>query len=348
MSRPDIPLLKSALNGGRRESGGSAWLEGLYQDLRYAARGFARDRGFTLTTIAMLALVLGLNVAVFAVVNTMLFQGFPLVKDNSRLVYIQERYTLTNGCCLLYADFLAWRDQVHSFSEMAFVGSKPAAIHDDEYGTRDANPTLLTANTFELFGVRPALGRDFVRTDELPGAPQVLILSYADWVTRYGRRADIIGHQLHVNKAPATIIGVMSEGFDFPAHGAMWMPLQPNKEMLDRKADGFFAIGRLRAGATLKRARAELDGVNQALEMTFPASNKGVRPTARNFSEFNFGSGCQDDLRFGMAGCRFGAVDCLRELGGLDAGAHIGPGTGALHTDRSWRGVLEDEQATSH
>jgi predicted permease len=106
---------------------------------------------------------------------------------------------------------------------------------------------------------------------------------------RYGRRADIIGHQLRINKAPATIIGVMPEGFDFPVHGAMWMPLQPTKEMLERKADGFFAIGKLSAGATLQRVRAELDGVNQTLEIAFPASNKGVRATARNFSDFELG-----------------------------------------------------------
>jgi predicted permease len=268
---------------------GVTWLEGLFYDLRHAVRALARDRAFTLTSIVMLALVLGLNVAVFSVINTMLFRGFPLVRGNSRLVYIQERYTLTNGCCLLYADFLVWRDQVHSFSGMAFVAGKPASISDRDSGNRDAYPTLVTANTFGLLGVLPALGRDFEPADELPGAPQVLILPYQDWIARYGRRADIIGHQLRINNAPATIIGVMPEGFDFPTYGAMWMPLQPTKEMLARKVDGFLAIGRLSAGASLKHARAELDGVNRTLEMEFPASNKGVRATARSFSEFQLG-----------------------------------------------------------
>jgi putative ABC transport system permease protein len=172
---------------------------------------------------------------------------------------------------------------------MAFVGAKPVSISDSDSGSRDAYPTLVTANTFELLGVRPALGRDFVPADELPGAPQVLILPYRDWVVRYGRRPDIIGHQLRINKAPATIIGVMPDGFDFPEHGAMWMPLQPTGEMRERKVDGFFAIGKLTAEATLKGARAELDGVNQSLEIAFPASNKGVRATARSFSEFELG-----------------------------------------------------------
>src|SRR5690242_17915713 len=198
-----------------RDLRGWARLEGLLYDLRHAVRGLARDRSFTLTSIVMLALVIGLNVAVFAVANTMLFRGFPLVKDNSRLVYIQERYTLTNGCCLLYADFLAWRDQVHSFSGMAFLGGKQVSLTDSGTGSRDVSATLVTSNTFTLLGVRPAIGRDFVPADELPGAPQVLILPYEDWVVRYGRRADIVGHELRINRAPATIIGVMPEGFEF-------------------------------------------------------------------------------------------------------------------------------------
>lgn len=278
-----------AAKEAHRDSRGLPWLEGLFHDVRYAIRGLLRDRGFTLTSLGMLALVIGLNVAVFSVIDTMLLRGYPLVRENSRLVYIQERYTLTNGCCLLYADFLAWREHVPSFREMAFVGSKPVSIRDRDSGSRDAYPTLVTANTFGLLGVPPALGRDFLPADEVPGAPQVLILPYQEWIVRYGRRADIIGHQLLIDRAPATIIGVMPAGFDFPVHGAMWMPLQPTKEMLERKPDGYFAIGRLSPKATLKGARAELDGVNQNLETAFPASNKGVRATARGFSEFQIG-----------------------------------------------------------
>jgi len=115
-----------AAKDAHRDSRGATWLEGLFRDLSHAWRGLMRDRGVTLTSIVMLILVIGLNVAVFAVVDTMLFRGFPLVKDNGRLVYIQERHTLTNGCCLLYADLLAWQDQVSPFRGMAFVGAKPS------------------------------------------------------------------------------------------------------------------------------------------------------------------------------------------------------------------------------
>lgn len=313
-----------AAKDAHRDSRGLAWLEGLIYDLRHAVRALVRDRGFTLTSIVMLALVIGLNVAVFAVVNTMLFRGFPLVKNNSRLVYIQERYTLTNGCCLLYADFLAWRDQVRSFSGTAFVGEKAVSISDSDSASRDAIAMLVTSNTFELLGVQPALGRDFIPADELPGAPQVLILPYVDWVTRYGRRADIIGHQLRINKAPATIIGVMPEGFEFPMYGAMWMPLQPTEKMLARKVDGYFAIGRLSAGASLKQARAELDAVNQTLGREFPASNKGVRATARSFSEFQLGPDAKMIYGSVWAGAGFVLFVACANLGNLTLARTLG------------------------
>lgn len=314
-----------ASKDAHRDARGMVWIEGLFHDLRFAVRGMARDRGFTLTSIMILALVLGLNVAVFAVVDTMLFRGFPLVKDNSRLVYIQERYTLANGCCLLYADFLAWRDQAHSFQDMAFLGGKPVSISEADYGSRDAYPTLVTANTFSLLGLRPALGRDFLPADELPGAVQVVILSYRVWVERYGRRGDIIGRQLRINNAPATIIGVMPEGFDFPEYGvAMWIPLQPTKEMLERRVDGFFAIGRLTAGATIEQARAELDGVNEALEAAFPASNKGVRATARLFPEFELGPDAKMIYRSVWAAAGFVLLIACANLANLTVARTLG------------------------
>src|SRR2546428_4317230 len=97
-------------------------LEGLFYDLRFALRGLRRDRAFTLAAIAMLALAIGLNVTVFTVMDAMLFRGFPLVKRNDRLVYLQERYP-SGACCLSYEDFEDWRAQAQAFEGLAFVAS---------------------------------------------------------------------------------------------------------------------------------------------------------------------------------------------------------------------------------
>lgn len=275
-----------ASKDAHRDARGLAWLEGLLYGLRFAVRSLARDRGFTLTAVATLALAIGLNVAVFAVVNTMLFRGFPLVKDNDRLIYMQERYTLRT-CCLLYPDFLAWREQAKSFQEMAMAGGKLISLKDGA-GARDASVTTLTANTFHLLGVAPVMGRDFTAADEVAGAPQVLMLTYRAWL-RFGKRPDIIGRVVTIDKAPATVIGVMPEGFDFPSHGLFWMPLQPTTDMLDRKPGGYMVVGRLADGASKATAQAELDVINRRLENEFPATNKGVRARLFNYAQFELG-----------------------------------------------------------
>jgi putative ABC transport system permease protein len=235
----------------------------------------------------VLALAIGLNVAVFAIVNTMLFRGFPLVKDNHRLLYIQERYTLSS-CCLLYPDFLAWRAEAKSFKDLALVSGKQISLNYGS-GPRDIGVALVTANTFHLLGVTPILGRDFVAIDDSPGAPQVMMLTYNAWQERFAKRPDIIGQTVTVDRAPATIIGVMPEGFDFPEHGLFWMPLVPTPEMLQRKPSGFMAVGRLADGDSQARAQAELDAIDQRLEAEFPASNKGVRARVFTYSQAGMG-----------------------------------------------------------
>src|SRR5882672_3177372 len=97
-------------------------LEGLFYDLRFALRELRRDHAFTLAAIAMLTLAIGLNVTVFTVMDAMLFRGFPLVKRNGRLVYLQERYP-SGMCCISYRDFEDWRAQAQAFEGLAFVAS---------------------------------------------------------------------------------------------------------------------------------------------------------------------------------------------------------------------------------
>jgi putative ABC transport system permease protein len=270
-----------------RDTRGIAWLDGLFYDFRFAIKSLKHDRSFTAAAVIVLALAIGLNVAVFAIVNTMLFRGFPLVKDNHRLLYIQERYTLSS-CCLLYPDFLAWREEAKSFQDLALVSGRQISLNYGS-GPRDIGVTLVTANTFHLLGVKPMLGRDFIATDDSPGAPQVMLLTYSAWQERFGKRSDIIGQTVTVDKAPATIIGVMPEGFDFPEHGHFWMPLVPTPEMLQRKPGGFMAVGRLAGGASQASAQAELDAIDQRLEAEFPASNKGVRARVFTFSQAGMG-----------------------------------------------------------
>ena len=116
-----------------------------------------------------------------------------------------------------------------------------------------------SANTFGLVGVQPILGRDFMTSDEAPGVPPVVILSHQFWERRFGKRADIVGATVHISGAPATIVGVMPERFALVHEQDLWMPLTVTPGL-----EGG-AIGRLRDGATIEQARAELDASGKLL-----------------------------------------------------------------------------------
>ncbi len=256
--------------------------------------------------------------------NTMLFRGFPLVKGNDRLVYIQESYP-SKFCCLSYLDFEDWRAQAKSFEGLAFLAGAPITFSDGVGGrTVDTYASTLSANAFGLLGVQPMLGRDFAPADEAPGAPPVAILSYHFWGARFGKRADIVGHIVRINNASATVIGVMPEGFDFPNLQNLWMPLAHTAELYRRGPGGYMAFGRLTDWATVAGARAELETINRRLAAAYPATNRRCAAQGRHSCAVFYGSGRCGGLRFLVGRGVVRVAYCLRQPGEPDAGAHAG------------------------
>jgi putative ABC transport system permease protein len=139
----------------------------------------------------MLALTIGLNVTVFAIMNTMLFSGFPCVQGNDALVYIQER--LPSGRTFVsYLDFEDWRSQANAFEGMAFVADGYRTFSEAAGRSIDALAATVSTNTFRLLRVSPMLGRDFIPADEVPGAPVVVILNYRFWESRFNKRPETL------------------------------------------------------------------------------------------------------------------------------------------------------------
>src|SRR5882762_4533440 len=260
------------------------FLEGFVYDLRFALRGLRRDWAFTLAGIAMLALAIGLNVTVFTVLNAMVFRGLPFAERSDRLVYMDQRKASGARAPVLYPDFEAWRSQAQAFEGLPFGGGGgPITLRVGDGRPIDMAMDRLSANTFGLLGVRPLLGRDFVPADEVPGAAPVAIISYRFWESRFGKRADIVGSIVHINDAPATIIGVMPDGFVLVYEQSLWMPLAHGPEL---KGSVF---GRLRDDATADRARAELETINQRLEAADPATDRHVLISVLTYSQAHVG-----------------------------------------------------------
>src|SRR5690606_10221169 len=131
--------------------------------------------------------------------------------------------------------------------------------------------------------VAPALGRDFVASDEAADAAPVLIVSHSYWMGRLGGQPDVIGRTVRLDGAPATIVGVLPEGFGFTQGTDVWKPLTQTPELRRVVGNGSYAFGRLADGATEETARAELEAINARLAVERPATNRDVRPVVRNF-----------------------------------------------------------------
>lgn len=266
-----------------RDARGMNWLEGLLYDLRHAVRGLARDRSFTVAVIVLLALAMGLNVTAFRVMDVMLLRGFPLVKQNDRMVFIEETFP-TPGCCVSYMDYEVWKAQAHSFQDLGFYVPKQVSLGETKERARDIFVPFTTSNSFRILGVQPILGRDFQTHDEVSGAEPVVIVSHKYWITRLGGIANVIGHRVFLNNAPATIVGVMPDGFEFLSADA-WLPLGETADLHTMVANGGSVYGRLKDGVTEAAARAEIEAISARLEVERPVTNRNVRPRVRNFRD---------------------------------------------------------------
>jgi len=262
---------------------------GIARDILFAVRTLRRSPAFALTAVLMLALGIGVNAMVFTVTSAVLFNGFPLVNDNDRIIYV----TTGVGCCVSYPDFLDWRAQATSFTGMEMVHGLDRAVRDDNDFLQRRPVTEVTTGTFRLAGQEPILGRDFLPSDEAPGAAAVAILRYEFWERQYGKRADVIGRTIRIDNIATTIVGVMPRGFAFPQNEVMWIPMAPTPALMDRgdRNTGWFAFGRLVDGATIESARAEMGAIGRRLGDAYPQTNQGrnLIPQLYNFREFFIG-----------------------------------------------------------
>ena len=260
-------------------------IDSAIDDLCHAIRGLRRTPGFTAAAVVILGVGLGLNLAVFTVANATLFKGFRNIPEQDRLVYI----TTARDCCISFLDLEDWRAAT-TIAGIEAVADLRVAI-DTSYVVRTATATEVTFGLFALLRVRPALGRDFARADDLPGAPGVAIISDRFWRSDFRADAAVLGRVVQVNGVPTTIIGVMPPDFAFPQHQDLWLPIGPRVAGQPRNARGlWFGVGRLADGVTVQQARAELQAVGARMAATYPSTNAGVQPIVQTFRDLFVGS----------------------------------------------------------
>jgi predicted permease len=270
------------------------WIENFLMDIRYALRQLRRKPGFTAVAVLTLALGIGANTAIFTIINAVLLNPLP-VRNVSRLVQLdtvdQKTFVALGNATKLGVSFPNYRDyarDAHVFSGLAAY--QPTGLTLTGRGhPKQLFGMLVTANYFDVLGVRAVLGRTFRPDEDLaPGGNAVAVLSYGMWSREFGQDPAIIGKQISLNQTSYTVIGVTSPGFKgtrLLANGeVIWIPVSMHSQVLsgfieqnfeDRRFLDFFSFGRLKPGVSIEQAQAAVQTVASRLETQFPKDNVG-------------------------------------------------------------------------
>jgi predicted permease len=245
-------------------------LTDLVMDIRQAGRSLGRSPGFAALAVVVMALGIGANTAVFSVVNAVLLKPLPY-PNADRIVGLYSDYGLESLDQVTIADFRDWRELSTSFEAMATyrfldLPASPGAAAEF------ARTAVVDADFFRVFGVEPVIGRGFTR-DDMATENRVALISYGYWQSRYGGDPAVLTRTVRVNTTDWSIVGVLPQGFGFPAQRDLW--LAELTRSTSRSGRNFLAVARLTPARSLEQARTELKAVAARLEQQYPDSNKG-------------------------------------------------------------------------
>jgi putative ABC transport system permease protein len=234
-----------------------------------------KSPGFTLVAVAVLALGIGANTAIFSVVNAVLLR--PLPYPGAERVVAFEGVNPSEGITrsnLSAPDFADWRAAQQSFEALAMFTSGSANLTGGDEPER-VGASAVSADFFRALGVGAARGRALLPEDDAPGGGEVVVISNGLWVRRFGADPGVVGRRVEVNGRGLEVVGVMPAGFDFPQRAEVWMPLQLDVAKEPRDNRSYQVVGRLREGVTLEAARAEMDALTARLALSYPVTNGG-------------------------------------------------------------------------
>jgi putative ABC transport system permease protein len=245
-------------------------MNGLIQDLRYAVRQLRKSPSFTAIAVAILALGIGANTAIFSAVYAVLLRPLPF-KDADRLVFIRKqnppRGWVNNP--ISPPEILEWRDQSGAFEDVAAFSGGSCVLLGSEAAEEDPCETA-SSNLFSLLDVKPFRGRTFLSEEDKPEGARVVVLSYGLWKRRYGADENLIGRSIDINSASYTVVGIMPASFSrfYSTPGNPLPELWISGIALSSAPDwnDYFAVGRLKHGISLQQAERQMDQVAAGLE----------------------------------------------------------------------------------
>jgi len=243
--------------------------EGVWRDLRLAVRALARTPGPSLVAMLAIALGVGANVAVYSVVRPVLLEPLPFAEADR----LYDLTAMTPGMAgrpnelrpiAFEPHYLDWRDQSSQFEAIEAWRSRSMTRYGDDRAEA-VRATFITAGLPAMLGVKPLAGRGLTASDDVPGAPNVIVLSEHYWRSRYGAREDAVGETIALNEEAYEIIGVAPGELNRLSDADVWRPMRLNETKV-REGGMMMTVrilGRLKPGVTDREARQELEAILQ-------------------------------------------------------------------------------------
>ncbi len=263
----------------------------LLNDFRYTLRQLRKSPGFTVTAVLVLALGIGANAAMFAVLNAVLLRPLPYAQV-SRLAVLklfdkQKRPTFGAS----YPDIKEWQSRSHTLSAIAYQTGSHQFFEDAGSGESVSN-VQSSSNLFVVLGVQPQLGRTYGLGEQTPGRNHVVVLSDALWEKYFHRNPNALGQAIKLDGQVYTVIGVMPNSFSYPfadARGQVWvnepqvwtpLPITPAMTNRNDAPENLEVIARLRSGASFAAAQAEWNSLQHANAKQYPAGYRYPIPSS--------------------------------------------------------------------
>jgi len=262
----------------------------MLQDLRLSLRILKKNPIFTLIVVVTLALGIGVNVAIFSVVNGVLLNPLPYPDPDQLVIISQSKQNFELGA-MPYLNFLDLQKDNKTFSQMAIFRRHTFGLFDAS-GSESIEGRHVSADFFSVLGVKPILGRTFMSHEDKAEAQPVVVISSNLWHRKFGGAPDVLGKTLDIDEKIYTIIGVLPPNFYFVRADDVFVPIGHTNipSLMSRTAAlAMRVVGRLKPGVTPEQAQADLNRIMRGLGEAYPDTNKGQGATVSSFRELVIG-----------------------------------------------------------
>jgi putative ABC transport system permease protein len=257
----------------------------LLTEFRFAVRTLVRQPLMALAVIATMALGLGANAAAFSMLNELVFRPFPF-PGVDRLTMLSEHSARDPFPreSVAPANFLDWRRQADRFDRMVAYGFSDMNLSGPFEATR-VHGFQVSGEFFDTMQVQPASGRLLDAGDDVDGKGRVVVLGDALWKRTFGGRSDVIGQAVRLDDAPYTVVGIAPSGFEFPQGAEFWVPLAMDAPTAAVRNERYLTvIARLRPGASLDDATAQMGVIGARLRQQYPVDNRDHLPRVQTLT----------------------------------------------------------------